>query len=107
MDQSRVILDLFWDLASNDTSKRISAGVEIVNLTDSRNATGTVSDAEYVVKRLVRGLSSSRDSARQGFAASLVHLLTSHAIDLNLVLDILDDSTKVRRLLFSTDSINE
>ena len=54
------------------------------------------SDTEYTLKRLVRGLGSSRESARQGFAACLADLLKTIAkIDLQYVLVILDEHTKV------------
>lgn len=33
-------------------------------------------DAAYAVKRLVRGMCSSRESARQGFASCLVQVLS-------------------------------
>lgn len=53
-------------------------------------------DCEYTLKRLVRGLGSSRESARQGFAACLADLLkTISKIDLQYVLTMLDDHTKV------------
>lgn len=40
-----------------------------------RHVSNPDGDAEYAVKRLVRGMCSSRDSARQGFASCLAQVL--------------------------------
>lgn len=49
---------------------RVSAAAMIV-----RHVSNPDGDAEYAVKRLVRGMCSSRDSARQGFASCLAQVL--------------------------------
>jgi DNA polymerase phi len=58
-------------------------------------------DTEYALKRLVRGLGSSRESARQGFSACLCEVLNIlpqvRVID---VLSVLDENTKVSFYLY-------
>lgn len=51
-------------------SARVGAAAMIV-----RHVSGG-GDAEYAVKRLVRGMCSSRESARQGFASCLTQVLS-------------------------------
>ncbi|CAM9374006.1 unnamed protein product, partial [Laminaria digitata] len=60
----------FWDLASVDVPVRVGAAAMIV-----RHVSGG-GDAGYAVKRLVRGMCSSRESARQGFASCLAQVLS-------------------------------
>eukprot|EP00953_Heterococcus_sp_UTEX-ZZ885_P031155 16380-Heterococcus_DN1.PRE.2 len=65
----------FWDLASTDSPTRRGAAASIVQ---HLCAAGTPQkDVDYAVKRLLRGLCSSRDSARQGFAACLAETLAA------------------------------
>ena len=62
------VLPLFWDLASIDKHKRLTAATSlVVVLTEADAGEPASSDLmSYAVRRLVRGLSSSRDGARQG-----------------------------------------
>ena len=49
-------------------------------------------DEQYTLRRLVRGLASSRDAARQGFAMALSELLGRRkAISLQSILDLADE----------------
>lgn len=52
-------------------------------------------DVAYAVKRLVRGLPSSRDGARQGFATCLTELLRMLPVSTTLLLDLLDKATLI------------
>jgi len=96
------ILQLFWDLAALEPSKRQAAASALVGhaaeaqaaATDTGAQAATVAaDADdkeraaaalatcaplaaYVVRRLCRGLGSGRDGARQGFATALTQALT-------------------------------
>ncbi|XP_065187070.1 uncharacterized protein LOC135817757 [Sycon ciliatum] len=75
---SEAILPLFWDLASPEDEKRIAAVMKLISsLVDSQNENKEelCSDVQYSLKRLVRGLSSPRQAARQGFAEALCELL--------------------------------
>ncbi|KAK3286324.1 hypothetical protein CYMTET_6116 [Cymbomonas tetramitiformis] len=99
------VLQLFWDLAALESSRRQAATEELVKYLcaaqaahDQENGTTEVptppdsaSDKEkaeaavapcapqvaYALRRLTRGLSSGREGARQGFAMSLAAVLSS------------------------------
>ncbi|CAM9128612.1 unnamed protein product [Choristocarpus tenellus] len=61
----------FWDLTSTEGPTRMGAAVKIV-----KHVTPPSTDTAYAVKRLVRGICSSREAARQGFASCLAEVLT-------------------------------
>jgi hypothetical protein len=89
-------LNLFWDLASDERDKRLSAAQQIIAHIKASEEQGTKVDMEYTLKRLVRGLGSSRDSARQGFVTCLCELLeVVKAIDIPSTLELIDEHTKV------------
>ncbi len=84
------MLSKFWELASADEKKRLAAAEELV---------ASVNDAEtleYSLKRLVRGLPSSRDAARLGFSLALTQLLSSKSttLSINSVIDLLIQFTQ-------------
>ncbi|KAI8381420.1 DNA polymerase phi-domain-containing protein [Radiomyces spectabilis] len=103
-------LQLYWDLASFDPKVRLAAAQSLIqSLTEFQKAheeslenTNEVasteesldklcaSDVSYAVRRLLRGLPSSRQGARQGFSLALTELLTVvDCISTKLVLDLL------------------
>eukprot|EP01032_Pedospumella_encystans_P026599 gene26599-30059_t len=84
-------LQCFWDLASNDAAKRVSASVHIVEFV----AKNLDAERDYTLKRLVKGLGSSRDSARQGFATCLCEFLQLPGVEVAHILDVLDSTTQV------------
>lgn len=60
-------------------------------------------DLDYAMKRLIRGLSSSRDSARHGFSACFTALLTASSdfpkdkeLPLSVTMPIIDESTRIK-----------
>eukprot|EP00658_Telonema_sp_P-2_P073600 TRINITY_DN6269_c0_g1_i1.p1 TRINITY_DN6269_c0_g1~~TRINITY_DN6269_c0_g1_i1.p1 ORF type:complete len:707 (+),score=208.11 TRINITY_DN6269_c0_g1_i1:72-2192(+) len=61
----------FWDLSSLEPDARHKATAELIQTLEQHKAHG-----EYCLKRLVRGLGSAREAARQGFATALAELLT-------------------------------
>lgn len=68
------LLRCYWDLASSDRKLRIAAVLSLIK--ELENASKSAVDGrspqiDYSVKRLVRGLSSSRAGARQGFSTAL------------------------------------
>jgi len=69
------ILETFWALADISSAKRIQAAKELII---SLRAVGEQSlesqEMSYCLKRLVRGLASSREGARQGFAMALTEV---------------------------------
>jgi len=93
LGKNSAFLNSFWDLASDETAKRVAAAQAIVSHVGG--ATGG-DDAEYALKRLVRGLGSSRESARQGFVTCLTALLVAApAVPTATVLALIDEHTKV------------
>ena len=103
-EQNKAFLAFFWDLALDDKTKRLAAAegilehvAESIKTQKGMNEDKTMTiDLDYALKRLVRGLASSRDSARHGFATCLSKLLSSRCVDASLVLKIMEDNTKVR-----------
>ena len=71
------MLELFWKLSSTEKEVRICAVKDLMAiLTEKQNDNNTShDDLDYCLKRLVRGLSSSRDCARQGFSLALIQVL--------------------------------
>ena len=64
---SATLLQLFWDLASVDPSVRLTSSVSLFLILKDSN----VEVKDYVENRLIRGLASSREGARQGFSTAL------------------------------------
>lgn len=88
-------LQLYWDLASIDPKVRESATQKLVQtLADFQKAheeslgekkpvdtegaldSQCAPDVSYALRRLTRGLSSSRQGARQGFSLALTEVIT-------------------------------
>ncbi len=94
-------LNYFWDLASADDAKRLAASVSIIEHLRSCSAASDDSsvlskDGEYSLKRLVRGLASSRESARHGFATCLTEMIRSiDGVGISEVLELIRESTRV------------
>ncbi|KAL0096977.1 DNA polymerase phi-domain-containing protein [Phycomyces blakesleeanus] len=108
-------LQLYWDLASFDPTVRQTAAQSLIlaltefqqahqkSLDDSTSTPTTsladteekldlvcASDVSYAVRRLLRGLPSSRQGARQGFSLALTELLsTIDLVTAKVVLDLL------------------
>lgn len=109
-------LNLYWDLASLDATTRHTATVTLIRtladfqvahektlasglpaLADSEETLDQLcaSDVSYAVRRLLRGLPSSRQGARQGFSLALTELLSvMECITTKLVLDLLCQYTE-------------
>lgn len=93
MNNNREFLNYFWDLASEESQKRITAADNVFRHCESCD--GFNADVEYALKRLIRGLSSSRECARQGFASCLTGLLTLPCVEIGNTISCLDENTKV------------
>lgn len=105
MNRQRDLLNQFWDLASDDASHRTLATVNILQYLHTYSAEGRAigndaqrNDVVYSLQRLVKGLSSSRDSARLGFGACLAELLSVKLpfASLSDCTKLIDQHTKVR-----------
>ncbi|CEP07442.1 hypothetical protein, partial, partial [Parasitella parasitica] len=103
-------LQLYWDLASFDPSARQTAAHSLIktladfqkNHEETLDVNNDIADTEekldllcasdvsYAVRRLLRGLPSSRQGARQGFSLALTELLAIvDVVSTKLVLDLL------------------
>lgn len=69
---NKTLLSHFWNLASLDETLRTRS---VVNLLTELKKTQKADDLNYTMQRLVKGLSSSRKAARQGFATALTQLM--------------------------------
>ncbi|CAC5414026.1 POL5 [Mytilus coruscus] len=73
------ILDKFWTLSESSSAEIIKATDQLVvllKIKQKRNTETELSEElEYSVKRLVKGLASSRETARQGFSVALCQIL--------------------------------
>ena len=94
-------LNSFWDLASDDARARCLATKRIIIHVNemqkkSSDQDSLCSDGDYAIQRLVRGLSSSRDSARQGFSACLCQFLVSFpVVEVATLTTMINDNTRV------------
>lgn len=99
-------LSLFWDLANDDPVKRLSSASQIIEYIRKREALFAINhshndgeiaaDTDYTLKRLIRGLGSSRDSARHGFATCLCELLSLQSIPIKYSITQIEELTKVK-----------
>ncbi|CAG0885141.1 unnamed protein product [Cyprideis torosa] len=94
------VLDLFWKLAEFPDSVRVSAAVSLVNIVIQKqrlSKDGSLSrEADYCLKRLIRGLASSRASARLGFFACLEGFLSRvHDVDAPFTLDTISEEFRL------------
>lgn len=78
---SAQVLSFFWELAALDVDRRVKAAAALIGALSAAQADhagdGLCPDLQYAVRRLVRGLASPRDGARQGFGAALIELLNA------------------------------
>lgn len=91
---SKLILDFFWKLASDNENDRVEAAV---GLLDTLIKTESESDWEYSFNRLVKGLSSPRGSSRIGFSMALTELINvrSDKISIQKYIETLREHTKI------------
>ncbi|KAF1780208.1 Armadillo-type fold [Phytophthora cactorum] len=75
-------LKLFWTLAESERDVRTQAAAQL--LAHLKSSAKQEAEVQYTLKRLVRGLASSRDAARQGFSTALSGLLATFPKQLSL-----------------------
>ncbi|GLE04057.1 hypothetical protein PINS_up012968 [Pythium insidiosum] len=96
-------LKLFWTLAETDVAVRSAAAAQLItHLQQQQQQQQTAAfeaEVQYTLKRLVRGLASSRDAARQGFSAALSALLRAFPahVSLSETLSVLRDAMEVQQ----------
>ncbi|XP_068457426.1 myb-binding protein 1A-like protein [Clinocottus analis] len=85
LQQNRVFLDFFWDLAKPDQEVRLKAVENLILYLKTNNK---ADELDYTCKRLVDGLAHTREAARPGFSLALGQVLTAFEdISLQSVLD--------------------
>ncbi|KAF9500999.1 hypothetical protein BDN71DRAFT_1381267 [Pleurotus eryngii] len=115
-------LPLFWHLSSNSKQERIDASLKLITAlnqfqaqftpkADERSSGDDESDKEdaedegldalnahdvvYSIRRLIRGLSSPRESSRLGFAVALTELLSQlETVTCSQILSLILDNSK-------------
>lgn len=131
MSSGSVALQLFWDLSSSDGASRSAAALQLTKAlrfaqqsgghgampdgddkakTVSLRADGGAMSAEvtYAVKRLIKGLASSREGSREGFALGLCLLLRSFSeIDGGKLLALIIESLPIKGGGMSDTEIKE
>ncbi|GAA5875536.1 hypothetical protein JCM16303_000661 [Sporobolomyces ruberrimus] len=74
-ERKQSILPLFPLLASHDQTTRLDASYTLLNNLPLPTPPKNDADTPYAIKRLLAGLASSNESARQGFAVALTQLV--------------------------------
>jgi hypothetical protein len=73
----QTVMELYEQLASNEEEERIKAAKQLVRRVVEGGKSGQVEkgvDSEYALNRLIKGLSSGRESARLGFSIALTEV---------------------------------
>ena len=102
------LLSFFWDLAAVDIDKRVKAAASLLDVLQTAQKSHEAGEPEaespacadlvYAVRRLVRGIASSRDGARQGFGAALIEVLITFpsAVSVESVLTLMEESMQLQ-----------
>lgn len=99
-------LGYFWDLASEDSIKRQNACINLIEYLHKSNnlqvneslnqiQMQTNKEIQYCMKRLIRGLCSSREAARQGFAITLIEIMNCFQFPIQLILQLIQENLQV------------
>ncbi|XP_040907509.1 myb-binding protein 1A-like protein [Toxotes jaculatrix] len=85
LQQNRVFLDFFWDLAKPDQEVRLKAVEDLIQYLKTNNK---ADELEYTFKRLVDGLGHTRETVRPGFSVALGQVLSAFEdVSLQSILD--------------------
>ena len=80
---SKATMELYEQLTSNEEPRRIKAAEELVRKVVQGKKSGETEkglDSEYALNRLIKGLSSGRESARLGFSIALTEVCPFNAL---------------------------
>jgi hypothetical protein len=91
VSKDKDFLQCFWDLALDNSNSRVAASARLIEFVKKN----LDAERDYSLKRLIKGLGSSRDCARHGFATCLAEFLHLPGVLVEHTLEILDNSTKV------------
>ncbi|XP_041957407.1 myb-binding protein 1A-like protein isoform X2 [Alosa sapidissima] len=96
LKQNREFLDFFWDIAKPERDIRLKA---IEGLIEYLKKTEKSDELQYSLKRLVDGLSHSREDARTGYSLALAQLLSVFEdIQLQTILDQIKQKNNLQGL---------
>jgi len=79
----------------------------IVKYLRAAEESGNSKDTDYALKRLVRGLASSREAARLGFASCLVEVLKLEQVGIDVVYQLIEAETRVIIFKFIQNNISD
>lgn len=87
---AKTMLDFYWKLASDNHNERLEAAAGLLKALEKEQSED---DWDYALRRLVRGLSSSRGSSRLGFSMALREVLSLRKdhITVNTYLRLVDE----------------
>jgi hypothetical protein len=89
------LLDAFWKLSEFKQATRVEGSKQLTAYLSNARAVVTPDDRDYVIKRLLRGLSSNRKLSRLGYSNALAIILDDNeSIDFAHVLDIAEAELK-------------
>eukprot|EP00924_Labyrinthula_sp_SR-Ha-C_P006591 snap_masked-scaffold_38-processed-gene-2.53-mRNA-1 protein AED:1.00 eAED:1.00 QI:0/0/0/0/1/1/2/0/1144 len=80
MDKKAEYMDAFYALKSEDTFQRQAAVQELCSYVEKMKSENK--DFVYIIERLIKGLSSSNQKARQGYAAALTGVLMTRSLEI-------------------------
>ncbi|KAM7374710.1 hypothetical protein PAMP_007351 [Pampus punctatissimus] len=96
LQQNRVFLDFFWDLAKPDQEVRLKAVESLIQYLKTNNK---ADELEYTFKRLVDGLAHTRETARPGFSLALGQVLSAFEdVSLQSVLDRIKEKHNLQKV---------
>ncbi|GBM38043.1 DNA polymerase V [Araneus ventricosus] len=103
------IFDLLWKLTDNKSKSRIHACADILHILqrkqdEAENTNEPTKDLQYCLERLVRGLASSRDSARLGFSLMLTEILKKMNVEIEEILELVKQHLSVSSALEKKDA---
>ncbi|XP_033954572.1 myb-binding protein 1A-like protein [Pseudochaenichthys georgianus] len=85
LQQNRVFLDFFWDIAKPEQEVRLKAVEDLIQYLKKSDQ---ADELDYTFKRLVDGLAHTREAARPGFSLALGQVLSAFEdVSLQTVLD--------------------
>uniref|UniRef100_A0A8D3CV44 Myb-binding protein 1A-like protein n=1 Tax=Scophthalmus maximus TaxID=52904 RepID=A0A8D3CV44_SCOMX len=96
LQQNRVFLDFFWDLAKPDQEVRLKAVEDLIQYLRSNNK---ADELEYTFKRLVDGLAHTRETARPGFSLALGQVLSAfEEVSLQTILNRIKEKHSLQKV---------
>ncbi|KFM71349.1 Myb-binding protein 1A-like protein, partial [Stegodyphus mimosarum] len=105
------ILELFYKLSDTNTSIRVHACASILRIllklqSENQNEGEVCKDLQYVLKRLIQGLASSREAARLGFTLLLREVLVHiNTISVERILELIKRKLSLAKAEEKRDAI--